>query len=874
MEHHSTPGVYPTFPTGFRLFPEALPRVIPPPIKERSFRAPFGIDKDLYNFALRPEIPFTFAALYVALVLGFNIYNRKRNYKPWTISKQSWFKYFVITHNVLLAVYSIATFLAMLRAIVHTLPSWHADNYGPRVADALCKVHGPRGLGDAATYNTSINIWEVKNTAIHLGYNGNPDPTDVGRLWNEGLAFWGWMFYVSKFYEVIDTAIILAKGKRSATLQTYHHAGAMLCMWAGIRYMSPPIWMFVFINSAIHAMMYIYFAASALGHRAPQSFKRTLTSFQIAQFVFGASYAAAHLFVKYDIPIEIPYHLTNYIEHAVSSASSAATAATKSATSVASAVSSFAESPTVAPTMGAWIKKMLLRAAGEEGVAERVGMEQRIRDGMRDPLGFAAQDLQGVEQKAEKWFEKRYETHYRSEWTKTDCIDTTGEAFAIYLNLLYLLPLTFLFGRFFFRAYTQRGNRRSISGAARKASEASKDASNQTEYEIERKGRQAEDVLENRASEAQEKGSDKLSELKKDVEDMKQGNFRDRRVSDRVQSYEKKVKTAAETAADKAKEGAEKAKDMAGNAYEKAKGSMPSGTSSPRRTSPSKRSPADNESAVEDEPAAPASRGGNGSGNSGKPSTAESGKPQGNSTDNSQPAQKNGGSSAAGPEKSQPKKTENSQPGSAGSEKNGGSSAAGPDKPHAKSTENSQPTSSGPDKNAKPAKPEEKKSTDANNKDSQPKGASNNKEQGSQIPRAASGQKGDSSKPASNSSQNDNNKGSQAKSADNDKGQDQDEEIQEVNLGETQAVRPGTGVNGESLAKEGGEAQGVKVAKSQGDSTEGRKKTEEQTDVLVGDAVKDEENSDAMGQSGSIIDVTKEKAEDAAGDANGNGNST
>ena len=75
------------------------------------------------------------------------------------------------------------------------------------------------------------------------------------RIWNEGLAFYGWLFYLSKFYEVVDTLIILAKGRKSSLLQTYHHAGAMLCMWAGIRYMSPPIWMFVLVNSGIHAIM-------------------------------------------------------------------------------------------------------------------------------------------------------------------------------------------------------------------------------------------------------------------------------------------------------------------------------------------------------------------------------------------------------------------------------------------------------------------------------------------------------------------------------------------------------------------------------------------------------------------------------------------
>ena len=254
MAEHQ-PDVYFTWPTALSLFPAPLPPVLPPPVNERTFRSPFGIDKDLYNFALRPEIPVTFAAIYILTVFALNAYNRSRNNEPWWLSRQKWFGYFIVVHNVLLAAYSFATFAAMFRAAAHTLPEWNDEHWRASTADALCKIHGPRGLGDAATFNTTINIWEVKNTAIHMGYDGNPDPTDVGRLWNEGLAFWGWMFYVSKFYEVLDTLIILAKGKRSATLQTYHHAGAMLCMWAGIRFMSPPIWMFVFVNSGIHAMM-------------------------------------------------------------------------------------------------------------------------------------------------------------------------------------------------------------------------------------------------------------------------------------------------------------------------------------------------------------------------------------------------------------------------------------------------------------------------------------------------------------------------------------------------------------------------------------------------------------------------------------------
>ena len=120
----------------------------------------------------------------------------------------------------------------------------------------MCKISGPRGLGSAATYNESVSAWGISNRAMHLAADGlTPDSADAGRIWNEGLAFYGWLFYISKFYEVVDTLIILVKGKKSSFLQMYHHAGAMMCMWAGIRYMAPPIWMFVLVNSGLHALM-------------------------------------------------------------------------------------------------------------------------------------------------------------------------------------------------------------------------------------------------------------------------------------------------------------------------------------------------------------------------------------------------------------------------------------------------------------------------------------------------------------------------------------------------------------------------------------------------------------------------------------------
>ena len=51
----------------------------------------------------------------------------------------------------------------------------------------------------------------------------------TGTLWTKyDLGSWIWHFYISKFYEFIDTWIILLKGDKPMLLQTYHHAGVVL----------------------------------------------------------------------------------------------------------------------------------------------------------------------------------------------------------------------------------------------------------------------------------------------------------------------------------------------------------------------------------------------------------------------------------------------------------------------------------------------------------------------------------------------------------------------------------------------------------------------------------------------------------------------
>ncbi|KAE8355946.1 GNS1/SUR4 family-domain-containing protein [Aspergillus coremiiformis] len=384
--------------------PNELPTTLPAPqVSEPTWNQPFNIPPTLYNQVLDVRVPITIASVYAVTVCLLNRVNKSRGYQPWGFSQSKLFKAFVILHNIFLAVYSAWTFAGMFQAFRNSWPDRDDPNGLVGVVDALCKINGPRGYGNAATYNPLTDQWSIGNPDYKLAAGGVPDPTDAGRMWNQGLAYLGWIFYLSKFYEVLDTAIILAKGKKSSTLQTYHHAGAMMCMWAGIRYVAPPIWIFTLVNSGIHAMMYTYYTVTALRIRVPTVIKRSLTSMQITQFLFGTTMAASYLFVHYTLPPQSP----------------AAVAASAVRTTVAIATASG-----VVP----WLKQLAFRAAGAEGMAQNIGNVQDVPTTVSQPqMG-----------------------------PMTTCMDTTGQGFAIWLNVTYLLPLTYLFVRFFVRSYLSR----------------------------------------------------------------------------------------------------------------------------------------------------------------------------------------------------------------------------------------------------------------------------------------------------------------------------------------------------------------------------------------------------------------------------------
>lgn len=256
---------------------------------------------DIYYWLMPFATPATIGAVYFALVHFANHVVKQRQIAasrnanntstpsnrlkpaPYAIARTRFFKVFVLLHNVFLCVYSVWTFVGFTLLLRRTMAAFDGQ-YVPQVLN----------LGRSAAVRKVDLFFQTVCDPNRGIFSRAAEQT----AWRN-LEVFGWWFYILKFYEVVDTMIILLKGKPSLLLQSYHHTGAMLCMWAGMRFHSLPIWIFVVFNLFIHAWMYFYYTLCCLKIRVPSICKRVLTSLQIFQFVIGGSLALAHLFMQY-----------------------------------------------------------------------------------------------------------------------------------------------------------------------------------------------------------------------------------------------------------------------------------------------------------------------------------------------------------------------------------------------------------------------------------------------------------------------------------------------------------------------------------------------------------------------------------------------
>ena len=131
-------------------------------------------------------------------------------------------------------------------------------------------------------YNFMVNIgWRKASCGL------------IQKEYESNYGFWSFLFYLSKYYEFLDTYIVIWKGRRPIFLQKFHHMGAVIGMWFVITTRSTCGYIFVVENSFIHSIMYLYYALSVWKIKIP--FKFMITILQMIQFISGMSLGIVQL---------------------------------------------------------------------------------------------------------------------------------------------------------------------------------------------------------------------------------------------------------------------------------------------------------------------------------------------------------------------------------------------------------------------------------------------------------------------------------------------------------------------------------------------------------------------------------------------------
>jgi fatty acid elongase 3 len=102
------------------------------------------------------------------------------------------------------------------------------------------------------------------------------------------LGFFIYIFYLSKYVELVDTFILIAKGKDLLFLHCYHHCSMLFVTWSWFAFpWLEGAWWCAVVNSIIHSFMYYYYLRTATPGTTIW-WGKYLTSAQIFQVFFHA----------------------------------------------------------------------------------------------------------------------------------------------------------------------------------------------------------------------------------------------------------------------------------------------------------------------------------------------------------------------------------------------------------------------------------------------------------------------------------------------------------------------------------------------------------------------------------------------------------
>jgi len=114
------------------------------------------------------------------------------------------------------------------------------------------------------------------------------------------LAYWLYLFCLSKFPELFDTAFIIMRKAPLQILHTYHHASVLIFAWHIMAYGPGASYWYGAMNFLVHAIMYTYYCVRAINIKVPEVLAKCITSMQSLQMLVGFSVNFYSIYRKYN----------------------------------------------------------------------------------------------------------------------------------------------------------------------------------------------------------------------------------------------------------------------------------------------------------------------------------------------------------------------------------------------------------------------------------------------------------------------------------------------------------------------------------------------------------------------------------------------
>ncbi|CAF1470792.1 unnamed protein product [Didymodactylos carnosus] len=122
------------------------------------------------------------------------------------------------------------------------------------------------------------------------------------------LYYISYLYYLSKYYELLDTVFVSLKGKLQGYggFAVYHHTTVLIMSYLWLSQTQSLQFTGVLANTCVHIVMYYYYYLTALGKTV--WWKRYITLFQVVEFIYSFFALIPYLYYMFN-----GYHCAGFL---------------------------------------------------------------------------------------------------------------------------------------------------------------------------------------------------------------------------------------------------------------------------------------------------------------------------------------------------------------------------------------------------------------------------------------------------------------------------------------------------------------------------------------------------------------------------------